>query len=189
MRPMPPLPISQEHDKSGPGGPLSRPKFNVRGGWKLKGWPSTPNQACLGTKLYRLSWRKEKFWREIAETELCVTNTRAENLLSCGKLPAGEEGRLRDHRKDWAGDQVPILIEVSWIDRLNVEDILGVVRAADIKVRIVLKRQADQIGDGVLRRLAQVFSLLSVSRRCRNQNCDRQRPKDQLNGSAVGVRQ
>ena len=109
-------PVRQEHDKSGAGRPLSRPKFNVGRGRKLKSWPSTPHQACVGTKLYRLSWRKEKFWSEIPQAELGVTNTRAENLLCGGKLPAGEEGRLRDHWKDWAGDQVPTLIEVE-LDR------------------------------------------------------------------------
>ena len=73
--------VSQKDDKSGPGRPLSGPKLIICGGWKLKSWPSTPHQACVGTKLYRLSWRKEKFWCEIPQAELGVTNTRAENLL------------------------------------------------------------------------------------------------------------
>jgi hypothetical protein len=59
-------PVRQERDKSGAGGPLSRPKINVRRGRKLKRWPNTPYQAGIATKLYRLLWRKEKFWREIA---------------------------------------------------------------------------------------------------------------------------
>ena len=48
---------------------------------------------------------------------------------------------------------------MSWIDRLNVEDVLRVVCVANVKVRIVLKGNADQIGDRILRGLAQVFSL------------------------------
>src|SRR5262249_38089993 len=59
--------------------------------------------------------------------------------------------------------------EVKRIDRLNVEDVLRVVGAANVKVRIVLKGDADQIGDGVLRRLAQVLSLLGITHRCRDQ--------------------
>jgi len=55
---------------------------------------------------------------------------------------------------------------MSWIDRLNVEDVLRVVSVVDIKVGIVLKWEADQIGDGILRRLAQVFSLLGMGDRC-----------------------
>ena len=149
-------PVRQEHDKSGAGRPLSRPKFNVRRGWKLKSWPSIPYQACVRTKLYGVSWRKEKFRSEIPKAELGVTNTRAENLLGGGKIPPGEEGRLRDHWEDWAGDQVPALIKVDWIDRLNVEDVLRVLTSTDVKIRIVLKGETDQIGDGVLRRLLPV---------------------------------
>ena len=50
---------------------------------------------------------------------------------------------------------------MSWIDRLNVEDVLRVVSVVDIKVGIVLKWEADQIGDGILRRLAQVLRQMS----------------------------
>src|SRR5262245_38182343 len=48
------------------------------------------------------------------------------------------------------------------IDRLNVEDVLRVVSAANVKVCIVLKGQADQIADGILCRLAQVVSFLGT---------------------------
>ena len=54
---------------------------------------------------------------------------------------------------------------MSWIDRLDVEDVLRVVSVANVEVRIVLKGDADQIGDGILRRFAQVFSLLRMHRR------------------------
>src|SRR4029078_13690001 len=50
-----------------------------------------------------------------------------------------------------------------------------VLASTNVKVRIVLKGETDQIGDRVLRGLAQVFSLLCISRGCRNQTCDRQR--------------
>ena len=77
------------------------------------------------------------------------------------------------------------LIEVERIDRLNVEDVLRVVASTNVKVRIVLKGNTDQIGDGILRGLAQVFSLLGMRRRCRR-NQKRKRPKSHLNGSDVG---
>ena len=73
---------------------------------------------------------------------------------------------------------------MDWIDGLNVEDVLHVVSMANIEVRIVLKWYADQIGDGVLRGLAQGFPLLSRRRRCRH-NQKRKRPNSQLNGSEV----
>ena len=55
---------------------------------------------------------------------------------------------------------------MSWIDRLNVEDVLRVVSVANVKVCIVLKGDADQVGDGVLRGLAQGFTLLGMRGRC-----------------------
>jgi hypothetical protein len=110
----------------------------------------TPNlrlEPVLG-----LPRRKEKFRGEVAEAELGATDIRANNFFKRLQLPAGEEGRLGDHWKDWSGDQVPILIEVDWIDGLNVEDVLRVVGVANIEIGIVLKWEADQIGDGILRR-------------------------------------
>jgi hypothetical protein len=38
---------------------------------------------------------------------------------------------------------------MDWIDRLNVEDVLRVLTSTDVKVRIVLKGEADQISDRV----------------------------------------
>ena len=58
---------------------------------------------------------------------------------------------------------------MSWIDGLNIEDVLRVIRVANVKVRIVLKEKADQIRDGILRGLTQVFSLLGMSNRCCDQ--------------------
>jgi hypothetical protein len=58
---------------------------------------------------------------------------------------------------------------MAWIDRLDVENILRIVAMADVEVGIVLKGNADQISDGILRGLAQVFALLSM-RHC----CDKQ---------------
>jgi hypothetical protein len=73
---------------------------------------------------------------------------------------------------------------VRWIDRLNIENVLRVVGVADVEVGVVLKRDADQVRDGILRRLAQVFSLLSMSCHCRH-NHKRKRPDSQLNESDV----
>jgi hypothetical protein len=109
--------------------------------------------------LYGLPRRKEKFRGEVAEAQLVLAYLRAEDLLSGMKLWSREERRLRDDWQDWPGDQVPVRIEVDRVDRLNVEDVLLVVRVANVKIRIVLKGNADQIGDRILRGLAQVFSL------------------------------
>jgi hypothetical protein len=57
---------------------------------------------------------------------------------------------------------------MDWIDGLNIEDVLRVIRVSNVKVRIVLKGKADQIRDGILRGLTQVFSLLGMSDRCRD---------------------
>src|SRR6476646_8685807 len=58
----------------------------------------------------------------------------AETFLEGGQHPPGEEGRLRDHWKERAGDQAPTLIKVDWIDRLNVEDVLRVLTSTHVKV-------------------------------------------------------
>ena len=91
---------------------------------------------------------------------------RSPSLLSRMKLRSREKGRLIDHGQDGPSDQVPIWIEMGWIDGLNVENVLCVVGVANSEIGIVLKWEADQIGDGILRRLAQVFSLLGMDDRC-----------------------
>jgi hypothetical protein len=41
------------------------------------------------------------------------------------------------------------LIEFEWVHRLDVENVLRVLASTDVEVRIVLKGEADQIGNGV----------------------------------------
>src|SRR5262245_48732757 len=159
--------VRQEDDKVGSGRPFLRPEQLIRRSWKLKHWPNTPHQAGVGTELDRLFWRNEKFCGEVAQAELGVTNLGTENLLCGSKLSPGQEGRLIDHWQDWAGDQVPGRVEVERIDWLNIQDVLCVVGVADVKVCVVLKRETDQIANWVLRRRAQIFSLLGMTRRCR----------------------
>ena len=86
---------------------------------------------------------------------ICVfpSRVRGAKRLSRMKLWAREERRLRDHWQDWPGDQIPVRIEMDWIDGLNIEDVLRVIRVSNVKVRIVLKGKADQIRDGILRGL------------------------------------
>src|SRR5215831_7115886 len=50
--------------------------------------------------------------------------------------------------KDRTGDQVPIRIEVDWIDGLNVQDVLRVVSVANIEVRIVIFGDDRHIREG-----------------------------------------
>jgi hypothetical protein len=103
--------------------------------------------------MYGLPRRKEELRSEIPKAELGLAYLRAEDLLSRMKFWAREEGRLRDHWQDWPGDQIPVRIEMDWIDGLNIEDVLRVIRVSNVKVRIVLKGKADQIRDGILRGL------------------------------------
>src|SRR5262245_34224136 len=49
--------IREENDKVGSGRPFFRPEQFIRRSWKLKHRPNTPHQACVWTKLDRLSWR------------------------------------------------------------------------------------------------------------------------------------
>ena len=66
--------------------------------------------------MYGLPWRKEKLRSEIPKAELGLAYLGAEDLLSRMKLWAREKGRLADHRKDRARDQVPVGTEVDRID-------------------------------------------------------------------------
>src|SRR5262245_12825464 len=68
--------IRQEDDKVGSGRPFLRPEQLIRRSWKLKHRPNTPHQACVWTKLDRLSWRKEQLRSEIPQAELGVTQER-----------------------------------------------------------------------------------------------------------------
>jgi len=83
--------------------------------------------------LYGLPRRKEELRREIPKAKLGLAYLRAEDLLSRMKLWAREERRLRDHWQDWPGDQIPVRIEMGWIDGLNIEDVLRVIRVSNVK--------------------------------------------------------
>jgi hypothetical protein len=84
-------PVRQEDDKVRSGRPFFRPEQLIRRSWKLKHRPNTPHQACVGAKLYRLSWRKEKFCGEVAQAS-GVTNSRAENLLAAASSLPDKKG-------------------------------------------------------------------------------------------------
>jgi len=62
---------------------------------------------------------------------------------------------LIDDRGDGSGDQVPVLAEADWDDRLDVKDVLGVVARPDAEVGVVLQRKADHVGHRVLGSLGQ----------------------------------
>lgn len=48
-------------------------------------------------------------------------------------------------------DEVPVRRHVNGNDRLDVQNILITIKGANAKVRVVLKRYANEIGDGILR--------------------------------------
>src|SRR5262245_46335489 len=68
--------IRQEDDEVGSDRPFFRPEQLIRRSRKLKHRPNTPHQACVWTKLDRLSWRKEQLRSEIPQAELGVTQER-----------------------------------------------------------------------------------------------------------------
>src|SRR5262249_10256681 len=87
--------------------------------------------------------------------------------------------RLPNHRRNPANDKVPVLTQVDGHDRLDVEHILSAIKRSDAKVAVVLERNADKAGNGVLRGLLKVFgrasriaggSALRVLRRKRHRN-------------------
>jgi hypothetical protein len=81
------------------------------------------------------------------------------------------DGRFRvDHRQDGANDKVPILAEGNRNDRLDIGFVFHRVGRADAEVEVVLNRDADEIGDGVLKFLGQfgllIFFLATAGGRC-----------------------
>jgi hypothetical protein len=58
--------------------------------------------------------------------------------------------RLGHHWKDGASDQVPVLTQIEGPHGLDVEDVLDVVVGSPAEGHVVLERQADEVGDGVL---------------------------------------
>ena len=132
------------------------------GNWKTGPRPQT--MARPGANSVGVLGEKKNSGVRSPQAELGAADIRAKDPFKSMKLPSGEDGRLRDHRQDRSDDQVPILIEVDWIDRLNVEDVLRIVRTANVKVGIVPKGDTDQIADRILGCRAQVFPLLRRAR-------------------------
>ena len=72
-------------------------------------------------------------------------------------IGAGCGCRLGDKGDDGPGDQVPFVIQSKGQDRLDVEDVLGLILRPEIEIGVVLKRQAYHAGNGILGRPGQFF--------------------------------
>jgi len=72
-----------------------------------------------------------------------------------GALLPRAQLRLPDQRQDGPGDQVPVLIQRNRDDRLDVQDVLRAAFLPVVEVGVVLKRDADQVRDGILRQFGQ----------------------------------
>jgi len=71
-----------------------------------------------------------------------------------GKVRA--TARLTNERHDPPGDQVPVVIQHEWHDRLNVHHHARRVLIADALLPIELERHGDEIGNGILKRLGEL---------------------------------
>jgi hypothetical protein len=58
------------------------------------------------------------------------------------------ERRIPDHRHDRARDDVPFAVHRNGNYGLDVEDILRPLLRAEVEIRVVLERQADEVADG-----------------------------------------
>ena len=107
----------------------------------------------------RLGWRKEEGGLHVSKAvDACIRLDILRRQIS-GRIfvnavdlqICGSRSGLRDDRSDPANDQVPVLADADGDDRLDVENILRAVIGANAEVGVVLKRDADQAGDGILR--------------------------------------
>jgi hypothetical protein len=64
---------------------------------------------------------------------------------------------LECKRSDSARDKVPVIAQLDWNDRLELEDRVAVAaERTDIEVGKILQRDADQTCDGILGRFGQI---------------------------------
>jgi hypothetical protein len=67
-----------------------------------------------------------------------------------GVLATGLKGWTPDQRHDRAGDNVPIVVDMNWDHRLDIQDVLGTLVGANIEVDGVLERHTDEVRNRVL---------------------------------------
>src|SRR6516162_8557902 len=95
--------------------------------------------------------REKKLRLDVAEPEL--------------RSEVRRQPRLTHNRRDRAGDEVPVFVQMDRNDWLEVEDVLGPVVGPIDERRVVLKLQADEVGDRILSRLAQLVRTLRAALR------------------------
>ncbi|MGC1480245.1 MAG: hypothetical protein WA771_07055 [Chthoniobacterales bacterium] len=82
---------------------------------------------------------------------------------------------MLDDREDGAGDQVPVLSKRDRDDGLEIQRVAeGLVVGATAKIEVVLERDADERGDGVLKLLREIFVALGVGSEGRREQGQRE---------------
>ena len=132
-----PMPLYREDDDRRSCTPAMVAEILIGRGRQQECRPDAPDDFA------RLCRREEERGIEISDPELLMAR--------------GRQLGLGDHRRDPAGDQVPIRIDRDWNDGLDVEDLLRRMKRPDTEIRIRLKWEADEVGDRVLRFFRELF--------------------------------
>src|SRR5215831_10781657 len=130
--------LQMQDDERRPETPAVGAELRIRCGGNLDDGTCAPDQAAL-----RIGGRQER-----------GEHGRADAVEA---RVAREERRLRDDRDDGARDDVPFLRNLDRHDRLDVEDVLGLLERPEVEVGVVLERQADEIADRILGELRQLL--------------------------------
>ena len=77
-----------------------------------------------------------------------------------GAAASGREGGYRHDRQYGSGYEIPVVIQLEWPHRLDIQYVLGAVFGTIIEIGIVLKWEADHAGQWVLCRLRQCFGVV-----------------------------
>src|ERR1700750_2970172 len=125
-----------KHDGRGTEQHLSLSKNRIGRGRNRKDWTEAPDQRT------RMGGGEKELLSNVANSIRVAVEYRA---------------RLTDHGHDGARDQVPVCVEAQRHHWLNVEHFLRAVERPGIEIRVALERNADEVGDRILRFLRQVF--------------------------------
>jgi hypothetical protein len=112
-------------------------------GWHLYEGARTPDQPILSSR------REEPGRLSIAKSVFAVI--------------AGSKPRLRNNRNDGLGDDISLTVKADRYDRVDIQDIPGLLIRSGIEVGVILERGTDQIGHRIQRGLASA-SLLRPDR-------------------------
>jgi hypothetical protein len=107
-------------------------------GWHLYEGARTPDQPILSSR------REEPGRLSIAKSVFAVI--------------AGSKPRLRNNRNDGLGDDISLTVKADRYDRVDIQDIPGLLIRPGIEVGVILERGTDQIGHRIQRGLGQCLA-------------------------------